>query len=304
MATWVEDMTVAMTKKAKKVLAWYLPEPGKLVLYRIWQYIYDMRLSTFGIKYISDVENIYHCTVHKAGSQWFREVLFDPLIYQWCGLKPWLRRIKGIDPRSYWDRYYERSFPRRRIVTPLYIRYEAFQKIPKPVNYRAFFVARDPRNITVSYYFSMKFTHTPMGDVPKKRAALQNMGIEEGLIWTIRYLRDYGLYDALKSWKDAEEQDTNVLVVKLEDFSGSTARESLRKLLVHCDIRLPVCKVDELLTKYGLDSMRSKDHRVVAGLSHYRSGRVDQWKEYFNTEIEHYFKNATGNLVELLGYDW
>jgi len=290
-------------KKVKRFLAWHLPEPSKTLLYRIWQRLYDARLSFCDVKYRTSVDNIYHCTVHKAGSQWLKSLLFDPTIYRWCGLKPWNRRVMGIDLRGYQNRYYTRAFPTRRIVSSIYIHFEAFRQMPKPSNYRAFLVMRDPRDITVSYYFSMAFTHTPMGDIPRKRAVLRNMGQREGIIWTIQYLSDYGLYGALRSWKNADAQDPNVKVVRLEDFSGPSAIDTLTCLLRHCDIHVPLEEAKELLSRYSFKSMKTKDHRNVAGLSHYRSGKAGDWKRCFDDEVEKQFRKITDDLVEVLGYD-
>jgi len=288
--------------EVKRFLAWYLPEPTKVLLYRIWQKWYDIRLDFYDVKYRTNVENIYYCTVHKAGSQWFNSLLLDPVIYQWCGLKPWFRRVMGIDVRNYHERYYTHAFPARRIVTSLYINFDAFRMMPKPSEYRAFFVMRNPRDLTVSYYFSMAFTHTPMGDIPQKRAVLRSMEQREGIMWTIKYLNDYGLYEALRSWSNADAQDPNVKVFQLEDISGPSATDTVTRLLRHCDIRVPLEEVGELLNKYSFKAMKARDHRRVDGLSHYRSGKPGDWKRYFDDELENYFRKITGDLVEFLGY--
>ncbi len=294
---------MAIGRRAKKLLAWYLPEPSKVFLYRLWQKIYDIRLDLLKVEYKTDLMNIYHCTVHKAGSQWFQALLTDPLIYQWCGLKPWNRRVWGIDPRSYHHRYYRRAFPSRRIISPLYIHFDAFKAIRKPAIYRDFFVMRDPRDITVSYYFSMVYSHTPMGDVLEKRSILRQMGQKEGIMWMIQHLKDYGLYDALRSWKGAGEVDPNVLVVRLEDFSGACMKQTLLSLFKHCDIRIPDEILEELISRYRFDMMRARDHRKTNGLSHYRSGKAGDWQNYFDRDIENHFRSVTGDLVEYLGYE-
>lgn len=289
--------------KIKRLLVWHLPEEYKKVLYRVYQKLYDQRLSMLEVHHRAKVDNVYHCTVHKAGSQWFKSVLFDPVIYQYSGLKPWSLRVWGIDSRSYQDRIYVQPFETGRIITPLYLTFEAFNRMPKPDSYKAFFVMRDPRAITVSYYFSARYTHTSMGDVPEKRRILQQMSLKDGLVWTIRYLHSYGLYEALRSWKDAEEKDQNVLAVKLEHLRGLHKRKWFTEILQHCDIQVPNELLDALLRKYSFEEMKKRDHRVVAGISHYRDGAPHGWREYFDSDIKEEFRRCTGDLVEYLGYE-
>ena len=110
----------------------------------------------------SDVRNIYHCCVHKTGSQWIRKVFADPEIYRVTGLRTYAygpRLDDGDRNRSYPEVSFDRPFPVRRIVSPLYIPYESFVELPKPEPWRAFFVLRDPRDIVVSWYFSSKSSH-------------------------------------------------------------------------------------------------------------------------------------------------
>ena len=65
----------------------------------------------------------------------------------------------GIDPRKMTEIRFEAPLPPGTIVSPLYLDYPGFRSIPKPDSYRAFFVMRDPRDILVSWYLSIKHYH-------------------------------------------------------------------------------------------------------------------------------------------------
>jgi len=296
-------MIGTLTKRLKKILAWRLSESTKVLLYHVWQALYDYRLSVLPVEYQSDVENIFHCTVNKAGSQWIRAILYDPVVYRYSGLKPYFPRVKGVETRSYWECSYAQGFMLRRIITPVYIMYDKFRVMPKPEKFKAFFVMRDPRDITVSYYFSLAYTHTPIGDVPKKRRILNDLDLKRGLIWTIQHLKEIGLYDALRSWRFAAKEDSRILVVRLEDLSGPNKVEVFGNLFEHCDIRLPEAELKALLDRYSFEVMKKRDHRQAKNISHYRSGKPGDWRKYFDNEVANAFKQYTEDLVEYLGYD-
>jgi hypothetical protein len=86
----------------------------------------------------------------------FRYSGLDNFVYQ----REWM---DGWDPRPYDERYFSDPFPEYTAAIRLYWDYSCFQHLPKPDNYRTFFVLRDPRDVVVSWYFSIKNTHPVNG---------------------------------------------------------------------------------------------------------------------------------------------
>ena len=109
----------------------------------------------------SEVRNIYHCCVHKTGSQWIRKVFADPAVYRATGLRTYAYgpRLDDGDGAAPTRDLVRPAVPRRRIVSPLYMPYDGFAALPKPEPWRAFFVMRDPRDVVVSWYFSSISSH-------------------------------------------------------------------------------------------------------------------------------------------------
>src|SRR5436190_15938066 len=109
--------------------------------------------SGAAVEYRSSSENIYHCCVHKTASQWILRILSAPETYRFSGLRAhaYQRELAGgADTRKVTERTFDKPFPRRTIVTPIYIDLKSFLAIPKPESFKAFFVMRDPRDILVS----------------------------------------------------------------------------------------------------------------------------------------------------------
>lgn len=207
-----------------------------------------------------------------------------------------------IDGRKITDRFFDEPFPVHKIVSPLYITQEGYNSIPKPEKYKSVCIVRDPRNVLVSWYFSIRDTHAVMGKIAQHRNYLKKVDVSEGLLYSMKYLNEFGLFDALKSWTDIQT-DVNLRVYRFEDITGVEQRKFLGGLLKHCEIYLNVQEYDELLKKYSFVSMR-KSHLRNDGKSHYRSNDSDGWMEYFDSSLQNAFKKSTADLVERMGYEW
>ena len=124
----------------------------------------------------SEVRNIYHCCVHKTGSQWVRKVLADPAVYRETGLRTYAygpRLDDGDRSRATaTSRSTDRSRPPHRLAPVHALRrlHGAEQAGP----WRAFFVMRDPRDVVVSWYFSSISSHPTNSSrgLPRTRAHL------------------------------------------------------------------------------------------------------------------------------------
>jgi hypothetical protein len=177
--------------------------------------------------------------------------------------------------------------------------YELYEEIKKPNNYKTFYITRDPRDIVVSWYYSMFKTHAPMGKVEKHRNYLQKVDIDEGLTYCIKKLSLKFAF--MRTW--FFNNDTNVYICRFEDLVANPIKE-FDSILSHCNVDVPQNILEEVLHDYSKNKMREKDleKRKDKSLSHYRD------KPYSYTEIfkeKHYdlFYQLNGNLLELVGYE-
>jgi hypothetical protein len=246
----------------------------------------------------SPYENVYFCCTQKTASQWFRNILRDPEVYKYTGLRPVPYVQKGLK-----EAHFDRPFPDKTICIHLYIDYPTYLTIPKPSSYKTFFVLRDPRDIIVSWYFSTKYSHPRMLYIAKLRDEMENMSFVEGMNFCIDTLEDFGLFYAQRSWMNKEEHYDIVKVFRYEDFASDNYT-FLHNLFEFLDINMPKEKVDLLYEENtfsritGGRELGEEDEK-----SHYRKGVSGDWEIYFEPPIMDYFRQVTGDLLEVLGYE-
>ncbi|MGB3492757.1 MAG: methyltransferase domain-containing protein [Elainellaceae cyanobacterium] len=249
--------------------------------------------------------NVYHCCVQKTGSQWFRKLFSDSRVQEISGLTPYNYEEHlpaKIDPRNLNDRFYDEAFPENTIVTPFYVSYSGFCSLPKPIEYKAFFIKRDPRDIVVSWYFSMKYSHGLTGPVAWIRELLEQLPLQEGLITAIGILKLYGAFDSMTSWHEASGTNKNIRLYKFEDLTSSNNFDTVKSLFDYCGIFLTDALILQLLDDYSFEKLSKRKQGDENIRSHYRKGIEGDWVHYFNDTISHVFNETVGNLSQQLGY--
>jgi hypothetical protein len=244
--------------------------------------------------------------VHKTGSRWIRAVLADAAFYPYCGLKAYSYQQElpgGVDAREVRARTFSRPFPPGTIVTPIYVGYQNYLGIPKPGRYRAFFVMRDPRDIVVSWYFSMKHSHAPNPGVLEHRDALAGRSVRDGLEYTTGHLDRGGSFAALRSWAEAQGTDDHILVVRFEDLIGVDATKTFARVLAHCDIRVPAAVLQDCVARLSFGRLSGRDPGVEDRSAHYRKGVAGDWKNHFDERLAAWFDERTDHLAARLGYE-
>ncbi len=255
----------------------------------------------------SEVENIYHCCVHKTASQWIARILSAEEIYLGCGLRTYSYQRDlpgGSDTRKITDRTFDCGFPKASIVTPVYIGRENFRAFPKPRSWRAFAVVRDPRDVLVSWYFSWKHSHPVMGDVGEHRRKLHSFGQEDGLCYAVERLQERGLFTALESWNPLAPTCGSVAIFRYEDLIGETQLSTFERLFAHCDIAVSRPKLQKLLAENSFTTLTRGRKRGVEDIhSHLRKGTPGDWRNHFTARVKETFDGITSNLAARLGYD-
>lgn len=249
--------------------------------------------------------NIYHCTIHKAGSQWFKAILSSPEIHKCSGLKHYHYQSHmdgGFDPRKINERSFTEPFPENTIISPIYIDYKNYTGIPKPEHYRSIFIIRDPRDLVVSHYYSKKFSHPVMGGIKTIREELIQLPTDEGLCLIIKNLEKDGTFAALRSWAGITG-DNNLKVFRFEDLIGADSHAYFRDMFEFLQFHLTNKEFEKLLETHSFNALsRGRKPGQENQKSHYRKGVSGDWKNYFSTGVLQSFYESAGDLLDISGY--
>lgn len=249
--------------------------------------------------------NIYHCCVFKTGSQWIRGILQHPMVKEACGLDCYRYEDylpDRVDLRKITERFFDTPFPENKILSPLFLSFDCFKSIIKPNNYRAFFVIRDPRDITVSLYYSFLYSHREVGKISVARSTLQQKTQSDGLLQVIDWTIESKVFDALSSWGKVKDTEYNIKIFRFEDLISDNQFKHFQELMKHCQIDIPDATLKVVLSDLSFQSLsgRSKGSEDIS--SHYRKGVSGDWKNHFNSDVESHFFESTGNLLQDTGY--
>jgi len=264
----------------------------KTVRKEFWKFFLKIR-SKFVPDNGRSISNLYLLTMQKSGSQWIKQVLNDRYILKKSGLKLYPQH------RYEWTEFHHK-FPKGTFVPGLYMSYDLYEEIEKPSQYKTICVVRDPRDIVVSWYFSMLKTHGLMGKVYKYRKALKKITIDEGLHYCIDELALK--FSAMRTWFN-NTNDPNMLIVKFEDLVQYPTT-TFSKVFEFCNIEITKGELESVLSRYTKEKMRENDlkRRTDKSDSHYRVKR-SKHSDYFTEEHYNHFYKVTGNLTDVMGYE-
>mgnify|MGYP006425174841 CR=1 FL=1 len=256
--------------------------------------------SSYRYLYSKHTKNIYHCSIQKTGSHTIKALFKHPIIRK----KTKLFTYPGH--RYEWTQFHT-YFPKMTFVPALFISKQHYDEIIKPLKYKTFVIVRDPRDVVVSWYYSMLCTHRMAGKVPQHRAVLKKLDKEQGINYAIDELQLKFVF--LKSWfisSKYENPDYQIFYFESmkNDFEGF-----LKKLTHYCDIELKLTELKIIAEDISQAKMREFDDQRPLWLkrsvsnehSHYRKKQTG-WDSEFTKENYAYFKKVNGDILEVLGY--
>ncbi|MGH7265554.1 MAG: sulfotransferase domain-containing protein [Candidatus Rokuibacteriota bacterium] len=167
--------------------------------------------------------------------------------------------------------------------------------------YRVLHVRRDPRDVLVSSYYSLKYSHVPCDDVRLWRPRLVALGEEDGLLRLMaEHLATH--VGVMLSHLDKGPAE-HCLPVQFADL----VREPLphvRALLDSCGLALPEDRLGDLVEarSYGHFS-GGRAPGVEDVHAHFRKGVPGDWREKFTPRVADSFRVRFGAALVRLGYE-
>ena len=272
------------------------------------------KLKGKGIPYC----NVYHCCTWKSASQWFVDVFSHPSVIEYSEMNvvtfsQWFQglRDKGLvdferpdDVRHVLANKVGRAFefPAKAFVTTVYLSLDQFLNAPLRPPFKAFFVLRDPRDLVVSYYFSMKDSHTPHPWVLELRKRLQACDEAAGLMLAIQNLCEEGVFDSMRSWLMGARTSPHLRTFRYEDLAGDH-RAFLGELFAWISLRLPDEAFERVVADTAFERLTGGRSRGEAQqMHHLRKGVAGDWVNHLGAEHLDALKNMTGDICSDLGY--
>jgi hypothetical protein len=251
--------------------------------------------------------NIYHCCFQKTGSQWFPKFFSDKRIFEATNLELFY-------PNKNYFRYNERKnlkngFPVNSIISPLYIRYNDFIDLKKPKDYKVIYIMRDPRDLIVSWYFSIKYSHVIISKQQEKiQKMLNKIDNDQRAINYILKLTSYPwqkIYNinSIKYWYQ-NKKHIDLKIFKFEDLFGKDSFFHFESMLKYLEIDISNEELSNILCDLSFSKFSSGRETGQEDVkSHYRKGVSGDWKNYFNHSNIYLCKKKIGKLLIELDYE-
>jgi len=238
--------------------------------------------------------NIYHASIQRTGSRWIKSVFSDHRIQKYSGL--WT-----FPQHRYEVTKFHSTFPKYTFVPGLYVNYEQYRNIKKPDIHRTFYIIRDPRDATLSWYKSMLKTHKLVNESVKiYRSKFSKMSREDGIKEAIKLFSVKISY--MKDWKLNSVNDDSVKIFKFENLI-SKPKMGLKKIFDHCGIDIPAPVIEEVVDDYTKEDMRYRDKKRRNENNTDYTSESTKWRDSFTKNHLELFKYINGPVSKILGYN-
>ncbi len=244
---------------------------------------------------------IYHCCIQKSASQWFAFFWNDETVRQYSQLR-YYNPSENFQMRTKESNRKLRKLPQNCIVSPLFIRYPDFETLKKPRNHKTFFVARDPRDVIVSSYYSIRFSHPPNEQINKMREELKPLSNEDYMTYFIK-ISESGYFLILKEWIQAYEESGGFEWFKYEDLFGPDQLKHFKHLMEYLEFEISKDELQHVLSENTFENVSGHAQGQENIYHHYRKGCPKDWVNHFTEEHKQLIKELTGDLLIRLGYE-
>jgi hypothetical protein len=229
--------------------------------------------------------SLIHVTHWKAGSQWIHKILricFPEKIIQ-----PTLGNVQFVHQQIEIDRVYP----------TVYVTREEFNTAILPENCYCFIVIRDLRDTLVSGYYSIKFSHPPMGQIAEWRKILNEINMEQGLI----YLMKHWLPDSAAiqhSWLNTTKD-----FLKYEDLLEQDVEMFSKIIIKQAKMDVSPSRLEEAIISARFENVTGGRQLGQENIAvHERKGMPGDWKNKFSEKVKNEFKVEYGDLLIKAGY--
>lgn len=231
---------------------------------------------------------VFHITHWKAGSQWVLAVLRSACRERIVPIKENMEHVR------------EEPIRPGGIYSPVYLKREAFEEAveAKGIPHRKFIVIRDLRDTLVSWYYSLKVSHSDKYvTIADNRTQLTAMNEEDGLVYLMHPSRFGSVAGVPASW-----QGTDELVIRYEDLLEDQ-QEGFKRIFEHCRIDISEDQRRQIVEAQSFEKLAGRQRGQEDVASHFRKGIRGDWQNHFTPRVKELFKERWGRLMIDQGYE-
>ena len=235
------------------------------------------------------------CTFHKCGSNWFRDIFFQ------------IAELQDHSFIHYPENESRFGKPVRRGPVTQHVFSTGLRKQYDEVfpgsgdDIPTVFCVRDPKDATVSQYFSWRNSHK--NNSPRLlewRDKLQSMPPKDGIEALLKAGR-ISYLNNLSQWADNLSARSDSLILKYEDLLDDF-QSALRPVLDRLGAEVSDAQLSAIYESTRFESKVERRSGEEDQSSHYRKGVAGDSKNYFDANLNAAFDEKYGELPGLLGY--
>jgi hypothetical protein len=234
-----------------------------------------------------------YTTCRKTGSQWVKDVLTDPQIFA----------AQGLHYHQPPDKYRADAFaaePDGTFVAPAFdLSYDRWHQVAGPDD-RCVVVVRDPRDVVVSWAFSMAYSHATDAEVRIIRPAMLALDLRGKLEVTTFVIKDP--LRVQRSWVRGAPT-ARARVYRFEDLVADEVG-TFGSMLDYFGWTVDATDLRAAVARHTFSARTGGRERGDKNpFSHYRNALPGDWRNYFDQDLGQRFEAALPGLVRELGYE-
>lgn len=251
------------------------------------------------------LDNIYHCCLQKTASQWIKDIFSDKIVEETTHMACLNPRRDYITDKSHIDDL-KTGWETGKVVSPLYVTYDDFKTIPKK-RYKAFLIVRDIRDVIVSQYFSITYSHAIINESHREtRKKLQELPFDESFSLFLKKIypignENFSYKRFFLSWLACD--DPNVFKTTYEKLTQQHNVPAWRELFDFLEIEISDAALEALMQRYSFEKISGRNRGDEDKNVHLRKGVAGDWKNYLTAEHKELFKESFGEILIRYGYE-
>jgi hypothetical protein len=237
--------------------------------------------SVFRRRFLDDWPAVFHITQWKAGSQWVHQIL-----------------ARACAPKKVWPSFDgTQPIERNNVYAAAYLTKQEYDSFATSDS-KYFIVLRDPRDILVSGYYSLKFSHAIEPGISEQRTELESANLEDGMLRTMDTLVQ-PCVDIALSWAKIGAN-----WIRYEELLHRDLELLTKALLVDCGLPIKKSVLQEAVLACRFEKISGGRKPGQEDInSHFRKGIAGDWKNQFTPRIKAIFKERFGEALLICGYE-